>query len=241
MPCEKRMSKERKSNGRGAAPSEASILHHLNENPDFFERHVSALDTLRIPHPTHGAVSLIERQVSRLHSRNQLLENRLEDMVRTARENEGLGQRLHRLALELIEAEEIDDVLAATGDLLRSEFPGTEVTFRLFDHEVPGKPAVHESGGGMSREVLLECAKSQRPVFGAEADALTVSLFGTGSGIGSAAIIPLSDGKPIGLLALGSRDARRFRNGLGTLFLSHLGELVSRALRVCLDARVVSP
>lgn len=227
------MSKERKSNGRRSVLSEASILHHLNENPDFFERHVTALDTLRIPHPTHGAVSLIEHQVSRLNHRNRNMERRLEEMVHTARENEGLGVRLHRLALELIEAEEVDDVLASTIELLRSEFPDTEVRFRLLEFEDGGDAPRQDP----DPETVLECANSQRPLFGDAAHTLTQSVFGAESGISSAAIIPLSDGRPIGLLALGSQDSQRFRNGLGTLFLSHLGDLVSRALRVRLDAR----
>jgi len=228
------MSKAHKSNGRQANLSEASILLHLNENPDFFERHVSALDTLKIPHPTHGAISLIEHQVSRLNSRNQILQRRLEEMVATARENEGLGHRLHRLALELIEAEEVNDVLAATVDLLRSEFTGTEVTFRLLDHALAGTQG-DDATHALSKEALLECACAVRPMFGEATDALTLSLFGTDSGVNSTAIIPLSDGRPVGLLALGSHDAQRFRSGLGTLFLCHLGEMVSRAVRVLLD------
>jgi hypothetical protein len=232
------MSKERKSNGRQVNLSEASILHHLSENPDFFERHVSALDTLKIPHPTHGAISLIEHQVSRLNSRNRILERRLEEMVATARENEGLGHRLHRLALELIEAEEVDDVLAATVDLLRSEFTGTEVTFRLLDHAPAGTQGGDDARQALSEKALRECACAERPMFGEAADALTLSLFGIDSGVNSTAIIPLSDGRPVGLLALGSHDAQRFRSGLGTLFLWQLGEMVSRAVRVRLDTGV---
>ena len=48
--------------------------------------------------------------------------------------------------------------------------------------------------------------------------------------LGSAAVIPLEAPEPVGVLALGSRDADRFRSGMGMLFLSRLGELASRSL-----------
>ena len=43
--------------------TEDSIADYLRANPEFFERHASLLNNLRLPHDAGGAaVSLIERQ-----------------------------------------------------------------------------------------------------------------------------------------------------------------------------------
>jgi uncharacterized protein YigA (DUF484 family) len=47
---------------------------------------------------------------------------------------------------------------------------------------------------------------------------------------GSAAIMPLTDGAQLGLIAVGSKDADRYTNTTGTLFLSHIAEVIIRLL-----------
>ena len=53
--------------------------------------------------------------------------------------------------------------------------------------------------------------------------------------IGSAALIPLQTKQPssppgLGILAIGSEDPDHFKRTLGTLFLQHIGEVLSRVL-----------
>ena len=43
-------------------------------------------------------------------------------------------------------------------------------------------------------------------------------------------LIPLYEAREIGVLALGSENEARFYPGMGTLFITQLGELVARAL-----------
>ena len=47
---------------------------------------------------------------------------------------------------------------------------------------------------------------------------------------GSAAIMPLTDGAQLGLIAVGSADAGRYHSAMGTLFLSHIAEVMLRLL-----------
>ena len=46
----------------------------------------------------------------------------------------------------------------------------------------------------------------------------------------SAALIPLGKKGRIGLLGIGSQEGNRFHPGMGTLFLTHLGELLELLL-----------
>jgi uncharacterized protein YigA (DUF484 family) len=48
--------------------------------------------------------------------------------------------------------------------------------------------------------------------------------------IGSAAVIPLSLGHPLGVLAIASTDPQYFRSSMGTLFLGYIAEVINRLL-----------
>jgi uncharacterized protein len=73
--------------------------------------------------------------------------------------------------------------------------------------------------------------KMKRPICGLLADERVHCLFGGNApDVASAVMIPLIDGRRLGVLALGSADKERFHAGMGTLFLGYLGELVSRAI-----------
>jgi hypothetical protein len=53
--------------------------------------------------------------------------------------------------------------------------------------------------------------------------------------IASTALVPLGGFDWKGLMGIGSRDHRRFHPGMGTLFLSRIGELISHALQLHLQ------
>ena len=56
-------------------------------------------------------------------------------------------------------------------------------------------------------------------------------LFPEGSGAGSAALMPLSHGEqPLGLIAVGSADANHYHKKVGTLFLSHIADVMVKLL-----------
>jgi uncharacterized protein YigA (DUF484 family) len=188
---------------------------------------------LKIPHPKGDAISLVERQVEVLRVRNRQLERKMVDLVQVARENEALSSRLHRLALGLMEAENLSDVIAITKDLLRAEFPSTQVVLKLFRNPrtvlqvdahllTDDDPAV-----GLFDSLFM----IRLPVCGLLTGERAHCLFGSDApDIASAVMIPLIDKSRLGVLALGSVDKDRFHAGMGTLFLGYLGELVSRAL-----------
>ena len=72
----------------------------MGEHPDFLVRHPDLVDTLaRAPYLRRGAVAALEYQSRRLRDENRELHERLETLVRNARENEELSHRVHRPVL----------------------------------------------------------------------------------------------------------------------------------------------
>ena len=85
----------------------------LMDYPDIFSQ-------LAIPHQTGGATSLVERQLRLLRDENQQLKAKIDELVSIARDNEELNQRFHRLALELMNADQLHDVLAMVQDQVQT-------------------------------------------------------------------------------------------------------------------------
>ena len=221
--------------------SDEAVAYYLETHPDFFERHSALLSSMSLSHLNSGsAVSLIERQVDLLRERNHRLERKLADYVETARGNDVLAEKIHRMGLGLLKAGNLENCLAAVETSLREDFASDQSVLIIIDDDTPALQTLAQRGRFMKVapvdspdlrgfDSLFESA---RPRCGQVRDSLRDFMFGQGTDeIGSAALIPLFDQHPIGILAVGSLNARHFHPGMSTEFLSRLGALLSMALQ----------
>lgn len=212
---------------------EESLARYLSDNPDFFERHVDLLTTLRIPHYESGrAVSLIERQVEALRHKHQDLHRQLRDLIVFARQNDTLSARLHRFALAMIAAASFEDVLSTAQDILRQEFKLDAVTIHLTGGPASGRTVAADD---RRLEGLLQRYTPDKPVIGAQLDAETLAyLFGDrAASVGSCAVVALGARGTSGLrglLGLGSSDPKRFHPDMASHYLTQLGDLLMASL-----------
>jgi uncharacterized protein YigA (DUF484 family) len=186
---------------------ETKIIQYLQDNPEVLMKYPDIFSALAIPHQTGAATSLVERQLKLLREENLSLKSKIDELVGIARENEELNQRFHRLALELMNTDQLHDVLAMVQDQVQTFFYTDFVCFRF----LPGI--------------------SVDSVCGRQDEKINRELFGPELHIGSSAMIPLYHTKGLGLLCLGSTSADRFGLSMGTIFLQQLGELVSNRLK----------
>lgn len=216
---------------------EEGVASYLEQHPDFFARHPELVTQLRIPHECGEAVSLITHQVQVLREQNRKYARRLDELVRVARDNDRLSERLHRLTLDLLDSSDLDAVLGALKDGLREHFAADMVAVRLFDSDklqVEHQDFVTPEDSSLAhfRRFLQE----EKPVCGTLATEQITFLFDESAAkVASAALIPVCDRKVMGLLAIGSYQADRFHASQGTVFLRQLGQLAGRALRPHLD------
>lgn len=216
---------------------EETLARYLADNPDFFERHVDLLTTLRIPHYESGrAVSLIERQVEALRHKHRDLHRQLRDLIAFARQNDILSERLHHFALAMIAAASFDDVLSTAQDMLRQEFKLDAVAILLTGgpEATAGRTGL-VAAGDRRLEELLQRYTPAKPVIGAKLDAETFAyLFGDHAGaIGSCAVVALGSRGASGLrglLGLGSNDPHRFHSDMASHYLTKLGDLLMASL-----------
>lgn len=229
-----------------AEPSESVVIDYLRKHLDFFERNPKVLAELELTHECGGATSLIEHQVSIVRKQNGKLRTQLEKLVKIARDNDRLSERMHRLTLALLDADTLNDLYIALDESLRNSFQIDAVTIKLFtdaalvdidpSNALMGTIMVPMSDPRMKdfKAVLSH----EKPVCGRLSLKQTTYMFGEGNKIASSAVIPLGgdscttvDCPFLGVLVIGSRDAKKFTPNMGTLFLSNLSEVVSRAIK----------
>ena len=178
---------------------------------------------------------LVERQLKLLREENHSLKSKIDELVGIARENEELNQRFHRLALELMNTDQLHDVLAMVQDQVQTFFYTDFVCFRFLpgvtdaDNIIDRLCLDQDSGIVDSVKPWIEARK---PVCGRQDEKINRELFGADIHIGSSALIPLYHTRDMGLLCLGSTSADRFGLSMGTIFLQQLGELVSNRLKI---------
>lgn len=213
-----------------------TVERFLEKRLDFFEHRPELLAQLRIPHHIKGAVSLVERQVGLLRNKNGQLKGKLVELVQLAWENEGLSNCHHQLALKLLEAKGLADVLVATKSLLAREFPSTTVAIHLLGNgtwNCDSHALGCEKLDLKDAELFDELFKNRRPVCGVFSEQQMTLMFSKCEvTVASAVLIPLQNGQRFGVMALGTEQIGHFHEDMDTLFLHYLGDLLSRALKV---------
>lgn len=222
---------------------ERDIVRFLRDHPDFFEHHQDLLADMLLPHETGSAISLVERQVSVLREQRDDYKKKLQQLIKTAQQNEKLNNHVNALILALLDAESLDEVLQIVQTRLVNDFDAEAVVVRLFDTGHPTMSRIPELVD-WSEPVMGAFEKvieGRKPVCGALKPGQLDALFNDQSdNIVSAALIPLvvsvESRKCYGMLAIGSPDRNRFRADMGTVFLSQLGKVLTRVLKSHLEA-----
>ena len=222
---------------RALSETEQAIIRYLSAHPEFFNRHPELVETLRIPHPCGPAVSLLEHQVRVLREKNTQLRQTLEEWVEVARENGDLIGRLQRLTLVLIEAGDLAEMLQGIEGVLQAEFKAEYTRLCLSAGVQPTDWERERLLSPTARTLFEPLLSSGQPLCGRLTRQQAKALFGElAPQVASAALVPLRGERWQGLLAIGSQAEDRFHPGMGTLFLSCMGELISHALQTHLPA-----
>lgn len=233
------MSTQAQSKQRETLDTEQQLLELLKDYPDILVRYPALLAELEVPHQTGKAVSLIERQISVLRDKLQASDKRLRELMDIARGNERLAESCHRLAINLLGAHDLEDVVSIVLDELGNELGADFAVIRLMTDDegrLSDKPEIFIDKNTEELKSFSSMLDNRKSLCGRCTQQQNDFLFGDDADqIGSAAVIPLAAGAKLGLLGLGSKDKRRFSIALGTEFLTQIGELISTALALHLE------
>jgi uncharacterized protein YigA (DUF484 family) len=207
------------------------VKKYLHQNPDFLERQPALLKNLELSHASGSAISLIEKQVQFLRGQNEALEQKLNQLIQVASDNEILMSRLHQLTLELMAMGDLASFFDRLTDALMTEFKADILNITLFDRKVeagPKTPMFHISRDDPEMAQFQDHIEKGASVCGRLNRNKRDYLFGSrAQWVQSTALVPM--GKD-GLMAIGSSDPARFYPGMGTLFLDLLAGVVTSRL-----------
>lgn len=210
--------------------NESQVAEFLAQHPNFFSKHTHLLATLNVPHESGRAVSLVERQTSLLREKNQKLNEHLSDLVDAARYNDLQFDKTKRMVLSLLECLTVDDLAVAVEESLCGDFHGDTTALLLFSE----KPLITNNIRVVDPRQLGPVASlvdSNLPSCGQLSRDQNAFVFDSQAiRVQSAAVVPLVQGETLGLLAIGSFEAGYFHSSQGTVFLSYVGEVLSRVL-----------
>jgi uncharacterized protein YigA (DUF484 family) len=233
------MSKTTAKPDENTASEEAKVIDYLQRNPEVLTSYPEVFTALSIPHHGGDVASLVERQLKILRNENKDLKKNLSNLVSIARENEELNQRFHRLAMELMGADQLHDVLAMVQDQVQTFFYTDYVRFKFLPgiNDRKSRLAAHSLDENSEIiETILPWLEQRKPICGQVEDNVIPELFGVDIKIESCALVPLYHTSELGLLCLGSSSKERFNREMGTIFLEQLGELVSTRIQGLLGA-----
>ncbi len=206
------------------------VVRYLKDQPGFFEQHISVLLDLNLPHlHDDKTISLSEYQVAALREKNVLLEAKLRELIQFGEENDALGERVHRFSLALLGAANLEALLQTIYYNLREDFAVPRIGLRLWHSEEAASDLPELAG--TSKELRMYASALAHPSCGTHALYETGTWFGEDSArLKSFAMVALRTVDTFGLLVLASEDPQRFYQGMGTLYLKRLGDLISVAI-----------
>jgi uncharacterized protein YigA (DUF484 family) len=207
------------------------VSKFLRQNPDFLEKEPSLLKDLELSHASGPAISLIEKQVHYLRGQNESLEQRLNQLIQIAADNEKLMSRLHQLTLELMSMGDLPSFFDRLCEAMLSEFKADILNITLFDLKIeagPKTPMFHIHRDDPELQQFQEHLDKGQSICGRLNRNKRDHLFGSrAQWVESTALVPIGND---GMLAIGSSDPARFYPGMGTHFLDLLAEVVSARL-----------
>ena len=205
-----------------------AVAEYLKKNPQFFEDYADMIAEIFVPHPHGGhAIPIAERQIVTLREKNHELESKLRELIRFGGENEAIGEKLHRSALALFAAPDLETTLAVIYHSLKEDFGVPQVAARLWG-KVPDGSYLPELAA-TSPDLRDYASQLAGPHCGSSPPFESSEWFDRGGALASFASMPLRTTTTFGLLILASGDPRRFHAGMGTMFLTRLAELASVA------------
>ena len=226
-----------------SAETEASVAEYLARNPDFFARHPDVPADLDLKLPEDGTVSLADRQVRLLRTRNEDLRQHLNEILANASDNDGTFAKTRTFTLALMDAADLPTLNETLEKHLVTGFAADDGTCFVRGW-TPGAdagdaPFAHLAGVAEDEEPPLNrlfdyddpTCNACRPedykrLFpDAEADAPC-----------SIAVIPIRASDPAtgreleAALVIGAKDPRRFAPDMGKVFLFYIGDVLTRTL-----------
>lgn len=208
--------------------NETEIAQYLAQNPDFFTAHTELLATMYLPNPHgSGTVSLAERQQVAQRDKIRQIERKYNELLQFGIENDATSNKVHKLTLALLQANDLTSTAQALNDSLQNDFNVSFVNLKLWASASNTEDTNHDAFNSIDESVKSWAETLAEPYCGSAPTDEIAQIFGEEAK--SYAITTLGEGEVKGLLMMASDDEKRFYPEMGTMFIKRIGELATAA------------
>jgi uncharacterized protein YigA (DUF484 family) len=206
------------------------VAQYLKQHPQFFDEYADMLSDIYVPHPHGGrAIPISQRQIVTLRDNNQVLQDKLRELVKFGEENDVIGEKIHHLSIMLLTFPHLNDLLNKLNSILQENFSIPHVELRLWNIDF-GSLEISKFIN-TNTEIHTMTNSLLHPYCGPQLTDEIKHWFGEGAtNLRSYSMIPLKTKQTIGLLVLASEEPQRFYPEMGTLYLQRMGDLISTAI-----------
>lgn len=193
------------------------VRDYLEQNPDFFVEHSDLVTQLKIPHVSHGAVSLLEKRQEIQRAKIIKMEEELNILMGHARQNEVIFRAISDMYISLVAVKSVAALEEAVDGVCKNQLYLAQ--FRLLQPEDEAYIHLQAKLAGNSCYLGRLTPEVMETVFDQNAQ--------------SVALVELTyeqdDQECIfGIAAFASASAHHFQPSMDTLFIEELGRLLSR-------------
>ena len=193
------------------------VAAYLEQNTDFFVKHGELASRLRIPHETHGSISLVEKRQEIQRAKIIKMEEELSILMGHARQNEIIFRAVSDMYIGLVGCKSISELELAVEQVCQEQLFLAQ--FRLLQPEDQAYLHLQAKLNGNSSYLGRLDSEVMDAVFDDTAQ--------------SVALVELVDHSDksetiFGIAAFASSSAQHFQPNMGTLFIDELGRLISR-------------
>ena len=208
------------------------VRDYLIDHPTFFEDNPDVLEAINVSHDSGKAISLVERQITIMRDKNKVLSGQLEKLIETAKNNDQLLAKTNQLVLKLIQAEDLNSLIAVLDTSLKNDFNTEFYSLTLIDKGLfTSKTAANLVSEEEAKSKISSLLSAQKAVSGVMREEQINFLFDqSANNIASVIALPLNSSEPFGILALGSSDADFYSHDIGTVFFDYIGALLNELI-----------
>ena len=208
------------------------VRDYLIDHPNFFEENPDILEAINVSHDSGKAISLVERQISIMRDKNKALSGQVEQLISTAKNNDQLLAKTNQLVLKLIQAEDLNSLIAVLDNSLKNDFNTEFYSLTLIDKGLlTSKTAANLVSEDDAKSKISNLLGAQKAVSGVLREEQINFLFEqSADSVASAIALPLNSSEPFGILALGSSDADFYSHDIGTVFIDYIGALLNELI-----------
>ncbi len=208
------------------------VAAYLRAHPEFFLQQDDLLAELSLPHASGNAISLLERQVTIFREREIEARQKLNNLLKNARNNDQLFDTTRNLVLALLRAKNVTEITNVAVDQLSSHDSIDACEIILIEHtDLQVANSVRTDSLASLKHRFGDVLRLKRTHCGALKGEHVDWLFNNTESVKSTALCPvISNGKVLALLALGNYAENYFNVNLDTLFLDFIGHVVGAVL-----------